>query len=191
MELILASQSPRRQELLGRLGIPFRTHPADLDEVVDETLSPCEQVKSLARQKAQAVAKLYPHDAVIGSDTMVFLGRTHMGKPGSARQAADMLRALSGTTHEAITGVCMISPLGRELFSHTTRITFEELDEELIRWYVSTGEWRGCAGGYQIQNGAMAFTREIVGTQSGTMGFPLNLIRPILLKWGFSPENSK
>lgn len=187
--LILASRSPRRFELLSLLGIPFETVPADIEEIIDNSLCPQDQVISLAKQKAEHIFISHPDDTVIGADTLVFLEDIPLGKPCDDEDARRMLKMLSGKTHRAITGVCILARGENHVFSHTSHITFDDISPKILDWYISTGESMGCAGGYQIQNGASVFTKGIVGTISGTMGFPLDAISDCLGKMGLFPGN--
>ncbi len=182
--LILASQSPRRFDLLSLLGIPFETIPADIDETVDDSLPPEKQVICLAKQKAAHVFRSHPDDVVIGSDTLVFLNGISMGKPVDETDARRMLSLLAGKTHQAITGVCICSREDTRTFFHTTHITFDEICPSLMDWYIATGEPMGSAGAYQIQNRASVFTKEMTGTVSGTMGFPMDMIARHLQEMG-------
>src|ERR1700716_3232394 len=145
--LVLASASPRRQELLRNAGIAFTVQPADIDERPQDGESPVEGAQRLAREKALAVSPSRPLDCVLGADTIVVIDEKILGKPRDAADAARMLRLLSGRTHEVVTGVCLVGPIGelrtesRELraASETTRVTMCEISDGEISEYIATG----------------------------------------------------
>ncbi len=196
--LILASASPRRQELLRNAGIPFRVQPADIDESprVGEGAQEC--AERLAREKALAVFQAHPQSYVLGADTIVVVDDTILGKPRDANDAAQMLRLLSGRTHAVITGVCVVGPdaVGSvvscqllvasrtETASETTLVTFCEISESEIRDYVATGEPMDKAGAYGIQGIASRWIPRIEGDYSNVVGLPVARVYAMLRERG-------
>ena len=174
--LYLASKSPRRRELLGRLGLDFGVLEIDIPEHRQPGEPPRDYVCRVAREKAGAgllsvVAN--PSALVLGSDTEVVLDEEVFGKPGDTTDAASMLRRLSGRTHEVISAVSLVSP-ARELQAvSVSKVTFADLDDATIAAYVASGEPFGKAGGYAIQGGAEVFVTRLDGSYSGVMGLPL------------------
>ena len=170
--LILASQSPRRKELLSQLHIPFTIRVADIDETMDPSAPPIEEVAKVSRKKALAVPR-DPGDTVIAADTIVVVGNEVLGKPRDEADAARMLRALSGRQHQVMTGVTVLK--GEAALTHTevTDITFRTLSETDIRRYIATGEPNDKAGAYGIQGGAAIFVEAIHGDYYNVVGLPL------------------
>ena len=187
--LVLASASPRRQELLRSAGIPFSVEPANVDETPFAGESPRDCAERLAREKALAVFAARPHDRVLGADTVVAVDETILGKPVDGEDAARMLRLLSGRVHRVITGVCLVEAgPGRQgsggshitTASETTLVTMNELSEDDIRGYVATGEPMDKAGAYAIQGMAARFIPRIEGDYSNVVGLPVALVLRIL-----------
>ncbi len=172
MELILASRSPRRRELLGRLGLSFRVEAADVDETMDPGASPLAEVARLSERKAAAVSA-GEADVVVAADTVVVLGGAVLGKPKDAEDAARMLHALSGREHQVMTGLTVRR--GMERFSETTvtRVRFRPLLEEEIAAYVASGDPLDKAGAYGVQGSAAIFVERLVGDYYNVMGLPL------------------
>jgi len=173
--LILASASPRRLDLLARLGIvPDRIEPADLDETPRKAEMPRRLAQRLARAKAQAVAARSPGALVLAADTVVGVGRRILGKPADAAEARRFLDLLSGRRHRVTTGVALVSPDGtlRERVVETT-LAFHRLTDAQAEDYVATGEWEGKAGGYAIHQRAEVFVRFLSGSHSAVVGLPL------------------
>lgn len=170
--LILASQSPRRKELLTQLHIPFTIRVADIDEGMDPTAPPIAEVARVSRKKALAVPR-DPGDTVIAADTIVVVGSEVLGKPRDEADAARMLRALSGRQHQVMTGVTVLK--GEAVLTHTevTDITFRTLSENDIRRYIATNEPNDKAGAYGIQGGAAIFVEAIHGDYYNVVGLPL------------------
>jgi len=175
--LYLASRSPRRSELLARLGRPFQTLELDVAEVRAPAESPRDYVRRVASDKARAgLLQVLPHDAgavVLGSDTEVVLGERVFGKPVDADDAAGMLRALSGRTHQVMTAVVLASAGGLSIDVVVSEVCFAELDAATVAAYVATGEPFGKAGAYAIQGEAERFITHLAGSYSGVMGLPL------------------
>lgn len=182
--MILASQSPRRRELLAQAGFELEVLPADIDETRLEGESPVELVARLARQKAEAVRSSIdraPADGLlVAADTIVWMGAEALGKPADEEDAARMLRELSGRTHHVSTGVCAlrladdVSTLSSVVFVETTDVTFWELGEEEIRAYVETGEPMDKAGAYGIQGAGRVLVRGIRGDYANVVGLPVS-----------------
>jgi len=184
--LVLASASPRRQELLRNAGISFTVQPADVDETPLPGEPPRECAERLARDKALAVWRLRPQDVVLGADTIVVVDEAILGKPIDAADAARMLRQLSGRVHRVITGVCVVEAAGtgenRELrtASETTLVTMNDLSDDEIRDYVATGEPMDKAGAYAIQGMASRWIPRIEGDYSNVVGLPVALVYRML-----------
>ena len=171
--LVLASQSPRRRELLGQLGLALEVRPAHADESVSPGEAPRDYVLRVAREKARAV----PGELVLAADTAVVLGDEVLGKPEGPEDARRMLRALSGTAHEVLTAVVLrrvSPPPALELDAVVaTRVRFAPLSPAEIDWYVATGEPLDKAGAYAIQGAGGAFVLAVEGSVSNVVGLPL------------------
>ncbi len=187
-DLILASASPRRSELLGGLGYTFRVHPAHIDETPWENESAPVHVERLAREKARAVAATHPGAVVMAADTIVVLGPRILGKPVDDADAAAMLRALSGSRHEVMTAVAACKDDREEAFVHASQVRFRELSPADIATYVRSGECRDKAGAYGIQGGAARFVEHLSGSYTGVMGLPLCQTEQLLRRFGCEPE---
>jgi septum formation protein len=184
-ELILASSSPRRQELLREIGISFQVHAANIneDQIAGET--PIAYALRLAREKAQAVAAHYPQSYVLGADTIVVVDGEVLGKPKDRRDAARMLRLLSGRGHEVTTAVSLVAqgtPV--ETRASTTKVYFREIAEDEIQRYIAGGEPMDKAGAYAIQGGASRWADRIEGEFSNVVGLPLSLVTDMLITTG-------
>ncbi|TXC90096.1 septum formation inhibitor Maf [Metabacillus litoralis] len=184
--LILASASPRRKELLELLQLPFEVIPSLVEEVMDEELQPAEMVQSLAQQKAKGVAKEHQHAFVIGSDTIVVSDNKMLGKPKSHDEAKKMLRNLSGKTHEVFTGVSIINGEKIHTFHEKTAVTFYHLTESEIEDYVLSGEPMDKAGAYGIQGLGALLVKEISGDYFSVVGLPIARTSRELKEMGFS-----
>lgn len=187
--LVLASASPRRQELLRNAGISFIVQPADIDETPRAGEPAREYAERLAREKALAVWRLRPQDVVLGADTIVVVDDAILGKPADTADAARMLRLLSGRVHRVITAVCVVGPVARgqlpvaseeRTASETTLVTMNELSDEEIREYVATGEPMDKAGAYAIQGMASRWIPRIEGDYSNVVGLPVALVHAML-----------
>ena len=178
--LVLASASPRRQELLRSAGMEFVVEPADVDEtpLAGEPAREC--AVRLAREKALAVWKRRQEDVVLGADTIVVVDGKILGKPADAEDAARMLRMLSGREHEVITGVCVAKAGEVRSSSETTLVRMNELTDEEIREYVATGEPMDKAGAYAIQGRASRWIPRIEGDYSNVVGLPVALVWQML-----------
>ena len=181
-EVILASRSPRRSQLLDLVGVSHAAIPSGVPEDALPGEVPVEQVRRLAREKALHVAASHPDAAlVIGADTLVVLGDSVLGQPRDKKEARAMLRALSGATHTVVTGVFLLGPGGGfAQGDSTSRVTFHPLTEEEIRWYVASGEPMDKAGAYAAQCLGAVFIRSIEGSFHNVVGFPLDLFYRLL-----------
>lgn len=175
-EIILASASPRRKELLSTAGLEFTVRVADVEEVIDENATPDEVVMSLALQKAQAVAQADPTATVIGADTVVVLDGEILGKPENEQNAIEMLTALSGRSHTVYTGVAIINGEKIKNFCEATQVEFFPLTEDEIRSYVATGEPMDKAGAYGIQGKGCVLVRKIDGDYFNVVGLPVSRV---------------
>ena len=172
MQLILASASPRRKELLGLFHIPFTIRVADIDETMNPQLSPADEVGRVSRMKALAVPR-EPGDVVIAADTIVVCNHRVLGKPHSPEEAVETLSLLSGRDHQVMTGVTVVRDDRTETFTEVTDLHFRDLTEKEIRAYVATGEPMDKAGSYGIQGGAALFCSHMVGDYYNVMGLPV------------------
>lgn len=172
MELILASQSPRRKELLRLIGLPFVVRVADIDESMDPAADPAAEVARVSRKKAEAVSR-QPEDVVIAADTIVVLNGKVLGKPVDEAHAEAMLTALSGKDHQVMTGLTVMK--GSRALTHTeiTDIHFRDLSQKEIRRYVATKDPLDKAGSYGIQGGAAIFVQWLKGDYYNVMGLPV------------------
>ena len=171
MELILASNSPRRRELLAQICNEFTVVPSAYGETCTG-LSARDTVLLFAREKAREVFSRYPDHAVLGSDTVVALGGVILGKPKNATHAAEMLHMLSGKTHSVFTGVCLITPETEDIFYTETKVTFFDLSDELIGEYSQSGKALDKAGAYGIQDG-YPLVKSYEGSYTGIVGLPV------------------
>ncbi|WP_372964305.1 nucleoside triphosphate pyrophosphatase [Marinobacter sp.] len=183
-DLILASASPRRAELLKQVGLHFHVQPADIDETPFPGESPEQYVERLAREKALLIARQHPDSLVLGSDTSVIQNGDILGKPESKEQAAAMLQALSGNTHQVLTAIALAK--GGQCRSRVvvTDVTFRELSPDEIQAYVATGEPMDKAGSYGIQGLAGIFVSSLKGSYSAVVGLPLQETAALLAEAG-------
>jgi nucleoside triphosphate pyrophosphatase len=190
--LVLASASPRRQELLCNAGIAFIVQASGIDETPLEGESPRSCAERLARDKARVISRIYPEDYVLGADTIVVVDSAMLGKPRDAADAARMLRILSGRQHEVITGVCVMKPVasgqrsagGEDVGSESTLVTMCSLSSDDIQAYVASGEPMDKAGAYAIQGIASRWIPRIEGDYSNVMGLPVSLVYRMLREAG-------
>ena len=192
---MLASASPRRQELLRNAGIPFVVQPTDIPEVPRPGEAPRAFAERMAREKALTVFRQRPDDFVLGADTIVIVDAEILGKPRDAADAARMLRLLSGRRHQVTTGVCLVGPQPRtenrqletgfeDVRSETTIVTVEVLSDDDIRSYISTGEPMDKAGAYAIQGRASRWISHIEGDYFNVVGLPVSLVYKMLRERG-------
>ena len=178
MKLILASNSPRRKELLSKLPYPFEIIPSGIEENSAAT-KPTDLVQELATLKASDVYAKHPDCVVLGCDTVVDFEGEVMGKPHDRQDALRMLHALSGKTHYVHTGVCILSPVGEWLFCDSTKVVFRNLSQKEIEHYVMSGEADGKAGAYGIQDDS-AFATSYEGDFDNVVGLPTYRVQKIL-----------
>ena len=179
MQLILASQSPRRKALMELFHIPFTVQVADIDETMDEAKSPIDEVARVSRLKAEATPRAHD-DVVVAADTIVVCGGKVLGKPADEDDAFRMLKLLSGKNHQVMTGLTVL--LGDEavVCTEVTDIHFRELTDSEILAYIRTGEPMDKAGAYGIQGGAALFAEKMVGDYYNVMGLPVCRLGQIL-----------
>ena len=197
MALVLASASPRRQELLRAAGIAVTVQPTNIPETPLDGEAPKAFAERLAREKAWAIFKQRPNDYVLGADTIVVVDGQILGKPLNPADAERMLRLLSGRTHEVTTGVCVMGPkvgasapssktettLG-DTRSETTRVIMNEISDEEIRAYIASGEPLDKAGAYAVQGIASRWIPRIEGDYSNVVGLPIPLVYRMLKEAG-------
>jgi septum formation protein len=183
--LILASQSPRRSELLRSLGFEFAVVPSDATEAHTEELTAAEISQLNAYRKARAVAKKFPDSLVLGADTLVALDTTLFGKPASVDDAFRMLTQLQGRTHRVVTGVCLLHLRGhhQQLFADATDVTFHPLNPRQIQDYLDRVNPLDKAGAYAIQEHGDRIVASISGSFSNVVGLPMERLRAELAHW--------
>ena len=182
--LVLASRSPRRCELLNRIGLVFETDAPDVDETC--SLPAGEAVRILSLRKAQAAAESHPGSFILAADTLVSFREEALGKPLDLPDAIRMLRMLSGQTHQVYTGVTVIDPDGRVFIdSDRTDVTFASVDDTEIADYVRSGEPMDKAGAYALQGRAGMWVTHLDGSDTSVIGLPLYLVRSLLLQAGY------
>ncbi len=177
--LILASQSPRRREILAGAGIPHVVRPAEVDETVRTGEAAEAYVKRVARAKAEAVDG-GPGDAVLGADTVVVVDGDILGKPADSADARRMLRRLAGREHFVVTGICLRTAGGIVEQAETTRVRFRPLSDEEIDAYVASGEPMDKAGAYAIQGLASKFIDRVEGCYFNVVGLPVAKVYGLL-----------
>jgi septum formation protein len=173
MSIVLASRSPRRIELLARIGVQPLVDPADIDESPHAGENPVAYVERLAREKARVVHQRH-HDArVLAADTTVDIGGHILGQPQDENEARHMLRQLSARTHRVHTGVALCGADEVRSFVVTSLVTFHPITDETLNWYIGTGEWQGKAGSYAIQGLGGTLVDKYQGSLSAIIGLPL------------------
>ncbi|MGH9677040.1 MAG: Maf family protein [Candidatus Acidiferrum sp.] len=195
-QIILASASPRRSELLRNAGIVFAVHRAHLQEEMLPGEAPMDHAKRLARDKARSVFQQRPKEFILGADTIVVAAKQVLGKPRDAADAARMLRLLSGCSHQVITAVCLIGTETRnskreavfeDIRAETTEVFMHRLTDEEIAAYIATGESMDKAGAYAIQGYASRWIPKIVGCYFNVVGLPVSLVCRMLREHGIAP----
>lgn len=173
--LVLASASPRRKALLEQAGISaFTIDPPDIDETPRKAELPRVYAERMARQKAEAIVQRHPDAFILAADTVVAIGRRILPKAENAATARDCLERLSHRRHRVIGGVCVIAPSGSMAArSVMTTVMIKPLEPHDIDWYLTTGDWRGKAGGYAIQGQAAAFVSTVNGSYTNVVGLPM------------------
>ncbi|NBI10349.1 septum formation inhibitor Maf [Colidextribacter sp. OB.20] len=188
MRIILASQSPRRRELLGRMGITeFEVIPAQGEEIATRTLGPDRLVEELSRRKCAEVSAAHPDALVIAADTVVSIDSQVLGKPHSEEEAGRMLRALSGRLHVVYTGVTVCCQGKTVTESESTSVRFRSLADADIMRYITTGEPMDKAGAYGIQGYGSVLVEGISGDYYNVMGLPVCRLAKILARFGVDP----
>ncbi|MDC3084832.1 Maf family nucleotide pyrophosphatase [Gammaproteobacteria bacterium] len=192
--LILASNSIRRYDLLGQVGIvPDIVDPSNVDETIyDQSLPPHQIALMLARKKAHSISEneQYKNDFILAADTVVAIGRTIMEKTEDIKKAREILNSLSGRNHRVFTAVCVRDQKGFFYSRNVeTRVKFKTLSESEIHHYLNTGEWRGKAGAYAIQGFAGGFVARLIGSYSSVVGLPLYETLNLLIGIGFNAQN--
>lgn len=172
MELILASASPRRRELIALLGMPFTVQTAPVDEIMDEGADAAEQVAALSLRKAKAVGA-FPGKLTVAADTVVVLDGKVLGKPADEAEAVRMLSSLSGRTHQVMTGLTVLHTGGHLSHTQVTQVHFRKLSKEEIEDYVASKDPMDKAGAYGIQSGAAVFVEGIEGDYFNVVGLPV------------------
>ncbi len=185
---ILASGSPRRKELLGKLGYDFIVKPVDIDEIRADKEAPAAFAARMAREKAFAAAKIFgANNVYLSADTIVVLGDVVLGKPKNKDDARQMLRSLSNRTHEVVTAVCLLRKSAPELFAEfheITRVTFKPLSDFEIESYLSTPEPYDKAGAYAAQDVGAFLIQSVEGSYTNVIGLPLSQTVEALRKYG-------
>lgn len=190
--IILASSSPRRQEILKMLKIPFRVIIPNIDETLTTAIELEQIPELLAREKVTAVIHAQPAGQeipwVLGADTLILFEDKILGKPQTHEMAVEYLQKLQGNTHTVITSIVLYNGHTHETTTRTcrTKVTFAQMSEQEIEWYAETGEWHGAAGGYRIQSLASCFIQKIEGSYSGAVGLPIFELYDILKEQGYS-----
>ena len=179
MQLILASKSPRRRELMELFHIPFVVRVADIDETMDPNQPPYHEVARVSRRKAEAVLRS-PGEVIVAADTIVVCGGQVLGKPRNEADALQMLTLLSGREHQVMTGLTVLWDEGAVTCTEVTDIHFRQLSEEEIRGYIRTGEPMDKAGAYGIQGGGALFAQSIHGDYFNVVGLPVCRLGQIL-----------
>lgn len=190
--IILASSSPRRQEIFKQLNIPFQVKISPDEEKIPDDMEKIKVPEYLALNKVKSVEKAYFADReipwIFGADTMVYLDGELLGKPADSDEATKYLERIQGRTHQVITGMALFN--GKLMYvtsrSVTTEVTFAPMTKQEIDWYIESGEWHGAAGGYRIQGLAQCFISKIVGTSSNVVGLPIFDLYDMLKEQGYS-----
>ncbi len=190
--IILASSSPRRQEILKMLKIPFRVIIPNIDETLIPAIEKEQVPELLAREKVTAVIRSLPSGQeipwVLGADTVILLEDKILGKPENHDQAIEYLTQLQGKQHTVLTALVLYNGRTHETKTRLckTKVTFAPMNEDEINWYAETGEWHGAAGGYRIQSLASCFIKNIEGSYSGAVGLPIFELYDIFKEQGYS-----
>ncbi len=190
--IILASGSPRRQETLKTLGIPFQVIIPEIDENLSEGIELEKLPEYLAAKKVEYASKMLPAKQevpwILGADTIMIMDGKIYGKPADIDEAIRFLKEFSGKTHTVITSMALYNGKLKYLSTRTaqTKVTFANISREEIDWYISTGEWHNAAGGYRIQGFGSYFIKKIEGTSSTVVGLPLFELYDMLKEQGYS-----
>ena len=190
--IILASGSPRRQETLKTLGVPFQVIIPEIDENLSEGIELEKLPEYLAAKKVEYVSKMLPAKQevpwILGADTIMIMDGKVYGKPADIDEEIKFLKEYSGKTHTVITSIALYNGKLKYLSTRTaqTKVTFANISQEEIDWYISTGEWHNVAGGYRIQGFGSYFIKKIEGTSSTVVGLPLFELYDMLKEQGYS-----
>lgn len=193
--IILASSSPRRQEILRMLDIPFQVILPNIDETLTSSVDTEDIPELLAREKVSAVIHSLPSQQeiqwVLGADTVIIKNGRIFGKPQSADEAAEFLKEFQGGSHTVITAVVLYNGKQKSTTSRVakTKVTFAPMTDDEIQWYLESGEWHGAAGGYRIQSLASIFIEKIEGSQSCVTGLPIHELYDMLKEQNYSILN--
>ena len=193
--IILASSSPRRQEILKMLDIPFQVILPNIDETLTSSVDTEDIPELLAREKVSAVIHSLPSQQeiqwVLGADTVIVKNGRIFGKPQSGDEAAEFLKEFQGSTHTVITAVVLYNGKQKSTTSRVakTKVTFAPMTDDEIQWYLESGEWHGAAGGYRIQSLASIFIEKIEGSQSCVTGLPIHELYDMLKEQNYSILN--
>ncbi len=192
-ELILASASPRRNELLKRMGLLFRTCPANVRELDDSAKGPEDMVATNARLKAESLVKKFPESLILGSDTTVALAETILNKPVNMEEARAMLQQLSGRSHQVYTAVALLWKCGDfdEGFVEVSNVQFKQLNNAVIDAYFELVNPLDKAGAYGIQTGRELIIESVEGSVESVMGLPIQALQARFLKLGFDFSRSQ
>jgi len=190
--IVLASSSPRRQEILKLLNIPFVVNPANIEESYPSDMKPEKVAEYLAVKKIKAVMDSLKSDMeatwILGADTIIILDGKIYGQPKSQEEACSFLQDFQGKVHKVMTGIALYNPESKQIVSKqsSNKVTFSQMSKEEIEWYLNTGEWHGAAGGYRIQGLGSCFIKNISGTESSVMGLPIFELYDILKAQNYS-----
>lgn len=193
--IILASSSPRRQEILKMLDIPFQVILPNIDETLTSSVDTEDIPELLAREKVSAVIHSLPSQQeiqwVLGADTVIVKNGRIFGKPQSADEAAEFLKEFQGSSHTVITAVVLYNGKQKSTTSRVakTKVMFAPMTDDEIQWYLESGEWHGAAGGYRIQSLASIFIEKIEGSQSCVTGLPIHELYDMLKEQNYSILN--
>lgn len=193
--IILASSSPRRQEILKMLDIPFQVILPNIDETLTSSVDTEDIPELLAREKVSAVIHSLPSQQeiqwILGADTVIVKNGRIFGKPQSADEAAEFLKEFQGGSHTVITAVVLYNGKQKSTTSRVakTKVTFAPMTDDEIQWYLESGEWHGAAGGYRIQSLASIFIEKIEGSQSCVTGLPIHELYDMLKEQNYSILN--
>ena len=185
-KIVLASQSPRRVELLKEISAQFEVAPSSIEEVLDPGLRPEENAQYLARAKAESIAPNFPDCWVIGADTLVTLDHEIFGKPEDEEDAKRILKKLSGREHLVVTGICVVGPEKSLNKAVVSQVKIKPLTDQEIEGYIATGEPMDKAGAYAIQGEGNFMVRSFTGSKNNIIGLPLDELK-ILLKKTYHP----
>ena len=191
--IILASGSPRRQELLTKARIPFRVIPPNIDEAYESDDVVEEIVKKLAEKKVMTIVSLFKNESprwILGVDTLVDLNGSIIGKPKNLEDAREVIYMLAGKKHRVVSGICLLPSKNDKPITKvaTTDVKFKDMSDEEINYYINTGEWSGVAGGYRIQGIGSFFIERINGSFSNVMGLPMETFYGILKESNYNLE---